>query len=43
MGAEEFLAMLKVGGHKKFWGSFYTVASSFTHIEGGGVQKVFTP
>ena len=24
-GAEKVLAMLK-GGHKKFWGSFYTVA-----------------
>ena len=27
------LAMLKGGGHKKFWGSFYVVACS--HIEGG--------
>ena len=36
------LAMLK-GGHKKFWGSFYEVACSFNHIEGGGgAQKVST-
>ena len=32
------LAMLK-GGHKKFWGSFYAVAWSFSHIEGGGGKK----
>ena len=24
--AQKVLAMLKGGGHKKFWGSFYTVA-----------------
>ena len=30
VGAEEVLAMLKVGGHKQFWGSFYAVAWSFT-------------
>ena len=32
--AEKVLAILK-GGHKKFWGSFYAVALSFSHIEGG--------
>ena len=37
-GAEELLAMLK-GGHKKFWGSFYPVVRSFSHIEGG--RKMF--
>ena len=31
-GAEKVLAML---GHKKFWGSFYTVAWSLSHIVGG--------
>ena len=31
--AEKVLAMLK-GGHKKFEGSFYAVASSFSHIVG---------
>ena len=25
-GAEKVLAMLKVGGHNKFWGSFYAEA-----------------
>ena len=25
-GAEKVLAMLKGGGHNKFWGSFYAVA-----------------
>ena len=40
-GAEKVLSMLK-GGHNKFWGSFYAVACSFSHIEGGGVQKVST-
>ena len=35
-GAEKVLAMLRGGGgHKKFWGSFYAVASSCSHIEGG--------
>ena len=38
---EKVVAMMK-GGHKKFWGSFYAVARSFSHIEGGGVQKVST-
>ena len=33
-GAEKVLAMLK-GGHNKFWGSFYVVAWSFSHIVGG--------
>ena len=36
--AEKVLAMLK-GGHKKFWGSFYAVALSFSHIVGGGREK----
>ena len=27
------------GGHNKFWGCFYVVASSFSHNEGGS-QKV---
>ena len=40
-GAEKVLAMLK-GGHNKFWGSFYVVDWSFSHIVGGGVQKVST-
>ena len=30
--------MLQGGGHNKFWGSFYPVARSFSHIE-GGVKK----
>ena len=25
-GTEKVIAMLKGGGHKKFWGSFYVVA-----------------
>ena len=29
------------GGHNKFWGSFYIVAWSSSHIE-RGAQKVFT-
>ena len=33
-GAEKVLTMLK-GGHNKFWGSFYAVARSFSHIERG--------
>ena len=33
---EKVFAMLKGGGgHKLFWGSFYAVASSFSHIVGG--------
>ena len=39
-GTGKVLAMLK-RGHKKFWGSFYTIASSFSHIE-GGAQNVST-
>ena len=39
-GRKKVLAMLK-GRHKKFGGSFYAVAWSFSHI-GGGVQKVST-
>ena len=31
---EKVLAMLK-GGHKKFRGSFYAVAQSYSHIVGG--------
>ena len=34
-GTEFFLAMLK-GGHKHFLGSFYMVASSFSHTDWGG-------
>ena len=31
------------GVHKKFWGSFYAVARSFSHIVGGGgARKVPT-
>ena len=39
-GAKQFY-----GGHKKFWGSFYAVASSFSHTEGGGggTQTVSDP
>ena len=33
-GAEKVLAILK-GGHNKFWGCFYAVACSFSHIVGG--------
>ena len=33
--------MLK-GEHKKFWGSFYEVAGSFSYIEGGARKKVST-
>ena len=43
-GAEKVLAMHAEGGggHKKFWGSFDTVACSFSHIEeGGGGAKCF--
>ena len=42
-GAEQVLAMLsgEGGGHNKFWGSFYTVAGSFGHIEGEGGAKSF--
>ena len=28
-------------GHKKFWDSFYAVASSFSHILGGGGRTKF--
>ena len=37
-GAEQVLAILK-GGHKKFWASFYAVALSFSHTEGGGAKS----
>ena len=35
--------MLKGGGHNKFWGHFYVVARSFSHIVGprGGGAKSF--
>ena len=34
-GAEKVLAMLKGGGgHNMFWGSFYAVDWSFSHMEG---------
>ena len=36
--AKKVLAMLK-GQHKKFWGSFYAVAWSFSHIVGGGDES----
>ena len=43
-GGRGVLTMLKVGGHKKSWGSFYTVACSLSHIKGagggGGSQQV---
>ena len=29
------------GGHNKFWGSFYVVALSGSHIEGGGGHTKF--
>ena len=39
---EKVLAMLK-GGHNKFWGSFDTLARSFSHTEwvgrGGGAKR----
>ena len=37
---KKVLVILK-GAHKKFWGSFYAVAWSFSHIEGGGGTKSF--
>ena len=40
-GGGEVSAMLK-GGHTKFWGSFYAVAGSFSHIV-EGARKVSTP
>ena len=36
-GVDKVLAILK-GGHKKFWGSFYAVARSFSHIVGGHIK-----
>ena len=39
-GVGKVLAILK-GGHNKFWGSFYVVALSFSHIV-GGARKVST-
>ena len=38
--AEKVSAMLK-GGQKKFWGSIYSVAGSFSHIV-EGARKVST-
>ena len=40
-GAEKCFSHAEGGGHKKFLGSFYAVARSFSHIE-GVVQKVST-
>ena len=40
-GAEKVLAMLK-GEHNKLRGSFYVVALSFSHMEGGRA-KCFGP
>ena len=40
-GGGEVSAMLK-GGHTKFWGSFYAVAGSFSHIV-EGARRVSTP
>ena len=40
--AQKVLAMLKGGGDKMFQGSFNSGACSFSHTEGGGVQKVST-
>ena len=38
------LAMLKGGGgHNTFWGSFYLLAWSFSHIVGGGGTTSFHP
>ena len=39
-GVKKVLAMLK-GRHNKFWGSFWAVARSFSHIE-EGAQNVST-
>ena len=33
-GRKKFKPCLR-GGHTKFWGSFYVVARSFSHIKGG--------
>ena len=42
-GAEQVLAMLKEGGgHKTFWGNFYTVTLSFSFIKGGGCKMFST-
>ena len=40
MGAEKVQAMLK-GEHNKRRGSFYVVARSLSHIEGGGAREMF--
>ena len=42
-GAREVLPLRKGGGAEKvlailFWGSFYVIAGSFSHIVGGGVK-----
>ena len=44
-GAEKGCTHAEGGGggwHNKFGGSFYMAALSFSHIEGGGAQKVST-
>ena len=43
-GAEKVLAMVKVGGHEKFLGSFYAVAcfKVLAILKWGCAQKVFT-
>ena len=40
-GHVKFYPYEKVGGHTKFWYSFYSVALSFSHIV-GGARKVST-
>ena len=40
-GGGKSLSHAEGGKHKKFWGIFYVVALSFSHIE-MGVQKVST-
>ena len=40
-GGRKVLAMQK-GGHTQFWGSFYAVAWSFSHIAMRGAHKVST-
>ena len=38
-GVEKVVAILKGEGYNKFRGSFYTVLSSFSHIEGAECKK----
>ena len=37
--ADKVLAMLKVEGHNKFWGSFNTGAWSFSHTDWGDAKS----